>query len=76
MPQHRPYDYDNRDATQMYEYLEARIEALKRHIMQLQAENQMLRLKTSGTESASCFREKPSANRPAWLNSVARERKS
>ena len=25
---YRPYDYDNRDAAQMYEYMEARIEAL------------------------------------------------
>ena len=35
---YRPYDYDNRDAAQMYEYMEARIEALKRRIEQLEAE--------------------------------------
>ena len=37
------YEYDNRDAGQMYEYMEARIEALKRHIRQLEQENEALR---------------------------------
>jgi hypothetical protein len=32
---------DNRDADQMYEYLEARIEALKRRITELEAGNSM-----------------------------------
>jgi len=36
-------EVDNRDAGQMYEYLEARIEVLKRRIVQLQNENQSLR---------------------------------
>ena len=34
---------DNRDATQMYDYLEARIEVLKRRVAELEAENQTLR---------------------------------
>jgi phage shock protein A len=34
---------DNRDATEMYDYMEARIEALKRRILQLEAENETLR---------------------------------
>jgi hypothetical protein len=51
----RPYDYDNRDAAQMYEYMEARIEALKRRIMNLEAENESLRWKQpAGTHSESC----------------------
>ena len=37
------YQFDNRDAAQMYEYLEARIDALKRRIMELEAENETLR---------------------------------
>jgi hypothetical protein len=33
---------DNRDAAQMYEYLEARIDVLKRRISELEVENQTL----------------------------------
>ncbi len=33
---------DNRDAQEMYAYLEARIETLKRRIIELERENQML----------------------------------
>ena len=36
------YEFDNRDSAQMYEYLEARIEALKGRIQQLEAENEAL----------------------------------
>lgn len=38
------YECDNRDATQMYDYMEARIDALKRRIIQLEDENRVLRL--------------------------------
>ena len=38
-------EVDNRDATQMYGYLEARIEIMKRRIAELQRENETLRLK-------------------------------
>ena len=48
------FDYDNRDATQVYEYMEARIEALKRRILHLEAENESLRWKQSGAQSDSC----------------------
>jgi hypothetical protein len=34
---------DNRDATQMYEYLEARIDVLKRRVIELEKENKILR---------------------------------
>ena len=34
---------DNRDAAQMYVYLEARIDVLKRRLAELEAENQRLR---------------------------------
>jgi hypothetical protein len=34
---------DNRDAAQMYEYLEARIDVLKRRIIELEKENKVLR---------------------------------
>ncbi len=37
------HEYDNRDSEQMYEYMESRIEALKRHIMLLESENEALR---------------------------------
>jgi hypothetical protein len=34
---------DNRDASEMYDYLEARIESMKRRIIELENENQTLR---------------------------------
>jgi hypothetical protein len=37
--------FDNRDAAQMLDYMEARIDALKRRILQLEAENEALRWK-------------------------------
>ena len=41
------YDFDNRDSAEMYEYLEARIEALKRRILELEAENDSLQIRIS-----------------------------
>ena len=43
--QHETRQKDNRDLTEMYGYLEARVEALKRRILQLEAENDALRWK-------------------------------
>jgi hypothetical protein len=37
-------DIDNRDPAHMYDYLEARIDVLKRRISELEAENQLLRV--------------------------------
>ena len=45
---------DNRDAAQMYEYMEARIEVLKRRILQLEAENEALRWNQCIDDSAVC----------------------
>jgi len=45
MSKYKAYEFDNRDSGQMYEYMEARIEALKRRIVQLEAENEALRWK-------------------------------
>ena len=42
--------FDNRDAEQMYDYLEARIEAMKRRIQDLESENAKLRWKQSVSE--------------------------
>ena len=36
-------EIDNRDSAQMYEYMEARIDVLKRRISELEKENQTLR---------------------------------
>lgn len=44
MTRNKTYDFDNRDTGQMYNYMEARIEALQRRICQLQKENETLRL--------------------------------
>ena len=43
MSRRNTVEIDNRDASQMYEYLEARIAALKRRIEELELENQELR---------------------------------
>ena len=42
MIRNRAFDFDNRDSGQMYEYLEARIDALKRRISELEHENKVL----------------------------------
>jgi hypothetical protein len=44
---YKSYEVDNRDAGQMYEYMEARIEFMKRRIVELERENQTLRLKSN-----------------------------
>jgi hypothetical protein len=43
MKKYTTYQFDNRDAAQMYEYMEARIEALKRRVVQLEEENENLK---------------------------------
>jgi hypothetical protein len=43
MKHYTTYEFDNRDAGQMYDYLEARIEALKRRVLQLEEQNETLR---------------------------------
>lgn len=44
--------FDNRNSEQMYDYLESRIEALKRRIEELELENNKLRWQQeSGAES-------------------------
>ena len=43
MARYTLHQVDNRDANQMYEYLEARIEAMKRRISELEMENQSMR---------------------------------
>ena len=45
---------DNRDAAQMYEYMEARIEVLKRRILQLEAENEALRWNQCVEDAVVC----------------------
>jgi hypothetical protein len=42
MRRNRAYDYDNRDSHEMYGYLEARIDAMKRRISELEMENAKL----------------------------------
>jgi hypothetical protein len=41
---------DNRDAGQMFDYLESRIEALKRRISELECENEKLRWEVTSPE--------------------------
>jgi hypothetical protein len=43
MRRYEAYDFDNRNSEQMYNYLEARIDAMKRRISDLELENAKLR---------------------------------
>ena len=47
---------DNRDAQEMYGYLEARVETMKRRIKELEMENEMLR-RAMISEEASQLRQ-------------------
>jgi prefoldin subunit 5 len=42
MKQRGGYEFDNRDSAEVYQYMEARIEALKRRIQELEAEKEAL----------------------------------
>jgi hypothetical protein len=42
MRQHGVYEFDNRDSAEVYHYMEACIEGLKRRIQELEAENEAL----------------------------------
>ena len=42
MRRNQAYDFDNRNSQEMYGYLEARIEAMKRRIHELEMENAKL----------------------------------
>ena len=53
MSRNTAYEVDNRCPEQMYEYLEARIEALKGRIAELEFENESLRMYQGGTEFTS-----------------------
>jgi len=44
MARYETCEVDNRDAGEMFEYLEARIESMKRRITELESENETLRL--------------------------------
>jgi hypothetical protein len=46
----KAYDFDNRDSGQVYEYLEARIEAMKRRLAELEAENERLQFELFAVE--------------------------
>ena len=52
-----PFVVDNRDAQEMYGYLEARVETLKRRVAELEKENEVLRR----TLSSECGSLKESA---------------
>ena len=42
MRRNQTYEFDNRDSQEMYTYLEARIDAMKRRIQELEMENAKL----------------------------------
>jgi hypothetical protein len=46
---------DNRDAAQMLEYMEARVEALKRRIQELELENHALRWNQATEGRTQCI---------------------
>ena len=66
MARYTLHQVDNRDASQMYEYLEARIEAMKRRISELEIENQSMtrrsRMRMTGTLIVNNVIENSEAN--------------
>jgi hypothetical protein len=54
MTRYETYQIDNRDSEQMYGYLEARIEAMKRRIAELEIENQKLRWQKESLADQDC----------------------
>ena len=54
MRQYGVYEFDNRDSAQMYTYMEARIEALKGRIEQLETENKPLRCSIDSGRFETC----------------------
>jgi hypothetical protein len=59
MNHYTKYEFDNRDTGQMYEYMEARIEALKRRILQLEDENQTMRWVDDDAQNGSMNTQVP-----------------
>ena len=43
MKRYQTYEFDNRDSSEMFNYLEARIDAMRRRISELEMENAKLR---------------------------------
>jgi hypothetical protein len=46
--------FDNRDSEQMYEYMEARIEVLKKRVLELESEIEILRWKECADQHSRC----------------------
>jgi phage shock protein A len=64
----RTHDFDNRDSGQMYDYLEARVDALKRRIAELEDENAVLTSQGSQARISkpdNSLRARSSVQRPA-----------
>lgn len=66
MTRSNSHDVDNRCPEQMYEYLEARIEALKSRIAELEFENESLRM-YQGTAEFAAEREHRAAVPPKGM---------
>jgi hypothetical protein len=47
-------NFDNRDSEQMYEYMEARIEVLKRRVLELEGEIETLRWREIAEQHSRC----------------------
>jgi hypothetical protein len=61
MKHYTKHEFDNRDTGQVYEYMEARIEALKRRILQLEHENETMRWADGTAPNASLQNNQVSA---------------
>ena len=74
MRQRTVYEFDNRDSAVVYQYMEARIEALQRRIRELEAENEALLCTTviataeRPADDALLGFEKPHRGRPVSRN--------
>jgi hypothetical protein len=68
MSRNTAYEVDNRCPEQMYEYLEARIEALKGRIAELEFENESLRMYQGGAEFAATREQRVAHQTQELLN--------
>jgi len=71
MRNHRAYEFDNRDSAQMYDYLEARIDAMKRRIAELEMDNARLTCELQGSRELMSVRmTRPTRRRVTYLSAA------
>jgi hypothetical protein len=72
MKQRGGYEFDNRDSAEVYQYMEARIEALKRRIQELEAGKMHSHARCPhDTKNSGSHRHVDAVHRSVWNRMVA-----